>query len=135
MAYISFKKQFPQWKNKEERKEEGERSGGGRRKEQGEGEREEGEGQSKERMKRGKKEGREKGNLYALVKAIQGIRKNRNSHKFAWKMMTEKLKLLHTYSSSKHVNRETKINVPHRKYVYTYLFVNIRVDSPEHTFI
>ena len=52
-------------------------------------------------------------------------------------MMTEKLKLLHTYSSSKHVNRETKINVPHRKYVYTYtyLFVNMRIDRPEHIFI
>ena len=42
MKYIGFVgnifhlKKFPQWKNKEERKEEGERTGGGRRKEQGE---------------------------------------------------------------------------------------------------
>lgn len=52
-------------------------------------------------------------------------------------MVTEKLELLHTYSSGKHVNRETTINAQDRKYVYTYtyLFANTWNDSREQIFI
>lgn len=36
-------------------------------------------------------------------------------------MMTKKLKLLHTHNSGKYVNREIKINVPQRNYVYAHI--------------
>lgn len=40
------------------------------------------------------------------------------------------------YSLGKHVNKETNIHVPHRRYVYayTYLFADIWNDSKEHIF-